>query len=81
MIGEAELRALPSRAFVPNPARGPIIEETTLLKALRKGWIAGAALDTHYPMPPVAYLRRVAACTASEIFLFIPASKVRAFCA
>jgi len=54
IVGEAELRALPERAFVLNPARGPIVNEAALLRALREGWIAGAALDTHYiyPMPP-----------------------------
>jgi phosphoglycerate dehydrogenase-like enzyme len=54
IIGERELRALPQRAFVLNPARGPLIQEAALLRALREGWIAGAALDTHYqyPMPP-----------------------------
>src|SRR5947207_1633408 len=54
MVGERELRALPSRAFLLNPARGPIVQEQALLKALREGWIAGAALDTHfaYPLPP-----------------------------
>lgn len=54
MVGAAELRALPSSAFVLNPARGPIVQEAALLQALREGWIAGAALDTHfaYPLPP-----------------------------
>ena len=54
IIGLAELEALPSHAYVLNPARGPIIEEQALLHALREGLIAGAALDTHYyyPMPP-----------------------------
>ena len=54
LIGERELQALPRRAFVLNPARGPIIREAALLRALRENWIAGAALDTHYhyPMPP-----------------------------
>ncbi len=53
-IGEKELRALRPTAFVLNPARGPLIQEEALLRALREGWIAGAALDTHYyyPMPP-----------------------------
>jgi phosphoglycerate dehydrogenase-like enzyme len=53
MIGEEQLRALPKTAFVLNPARGPIIQEEALLRALRENWIAGAALDTHYqyPMP------------------------------
>jgi phosphoglycerate dehydrogenase-like enzyme len=54
LVGEKELRALQRSAFVLNPARGPIIQEQALLAALREGWIAGAALDTHfaYPLPP-----------------------------
>ena len=54
LIGEKELRALPCSAFVLNPARGPLIQEQALLRALREAWIAGAALDTHYqyPLPP-----------------------------
>jgi phosphoglycerate dehydrogenase-like enzyme len=54
MIGPRELRALPPRAYLLNPARGPIVQEEALLRALREQWIAGAALDTHYtyPMPP-----------------------------
>jgi len=53
MIGEAELHALHRTAFILNPARGPIIQEKALIQALREGWIAGAALDTHfaYPLP------------------------------
>lgn len=54
MIDERELRALPPHAFLLNPARGPIVQEAALLRALQEKWIAGAALDTHYnyPMPP-----------------------------
>lgn len=53
IIGEEELKCLPRSAFILNPARGPLIQEEALLKALRESWIAGAALDTHYyyPMP------------------------------
>jgi phosphoglycerate dehydrogenase-like enzyme len=51
MVGVGELRALPRSAFVLNPARGPIIQEQAMLQALRDGWIAGAALDTHYAYP------------------------------
>ena len=54
MLGEEQFQALPRTAFVLNPARGPIIQEQALLRALTEGWIAGAALDTHfaYPLPP-----------------------------
>lgn len=53
IVGQRELRTLPPTAFVLNPARGPLIRQPALLQALREGWIAGAALDTHYeyPMP------------------------------
>jgi phosphoglycerate dehydrogenase-like enzyme len=53
IVGERELQSLPRNAFVLNPARGPLIQEQALLKALESGWIAGAAIDTHYyyPMP------------------------------
>jgi phosphoglycerate dehydrogenase-like enzyme len=51
MMGEDEFRTLPRTAFVLNPARGPIIQEAALLRALEEGWIAGAALDTHYAYP------------------------------
>lgn len=61
IVGEAELRALRPTACVLNPARGPLIQEQALLRALREGWVAGAALDTHYhyPMPPDHPLWRI----------------------
>ncbi len=54
IVGEDELRTLPRHCLLLNPARGPLVKEEALLRALREGWIAGAALDTHYhyPMPP-----------------------------
>jgi len=53
IVGAAELKMLPDHAFLLNPARGHLVQEAALLEALRLGWIAGAALDTHYhyPMP------------------------------
>ena len=51
MIGEPELRALPRTSYLLNPARGPIVQEQPLLRALQERWIAGAALDTHYQYP------------------------------
>jgi len=54
IVGEKELRALPRTAYLLNPARGPLVQEKPLLRALQEAWISGAALDTHYhyPMPP-----------------------------
>jgi phosphoglycerate dehydrogenase-like enzyme len=51
IVGEAELRALPRTCFLLNPARGALIEQAALLRALSEGWIAGAAIDTHYEYP------------------------------
>lgn len=45
MIGEAELRAMKPTAYLVNVARAAIIEEEPLYRALKEGWIAGAALD------------------------------------
>ena len=45
MIGERELRKMKKTAFLINAARGPIIEEKALIKALKEGWIKGAGLD------------------------------------
>ena len=54
LIGEAELRAMNPSAFLVNIARGPVIVEEALVRALREGWIAGAALDVFdkEPLPP-----------------------------
>jgi phosphoglycerate dehydrogenase-like enzyme len=54
IMGKPELQALPRTAFLLNPSRGPLVQEQPLIEALTEGWIAGAALDTHYhyPMPP-----------------------------
>ncbi|HEV2583288.1 MAG TPA: D-2-hydroxyacid dehydrogenase [Ktedonobacteraceae bacterium] len=45
LIGEAELRAMRQDAYLVNVARGRIVDEAALIRALREGWIAGAGLD------------------------------------
>jgi phosphoglycerate dehydrogenase-like enzyme len=54
MIGEAELRAMKPSACLINIARGPVTVEADLIRALREGWIGGAALDVfdQEPLPP-----------------------------
>lgn len=53
MIDETALRLMKPNAFLVNIARGGVIDETALVRALREGWIAGAALDVfeHEPLP------------------------------
>ncbi len=45
LIGEEELRSMKSNAYLVNIARGRVIDEQALIRALREGWIAGAGLD------------------------------------
>lgn len=54
MIDESALRAMNSHAYLINVARGAVVDEPALLKALTEGWIGGAALDTFFtePLPP-----------------------------
>lgn len=44
-IGKEEFEAMKKSAFLINTARGPIVHEMELIKALKENKIAGAALD------------------------------------
>lgn len=52
LIGEGELGSMKKTSFIVNTARGAIIDEKALIKALKKEWIAGAALDVFEKEPP-----------------------------
>jgi phosphoglycerate dehydrogenase-like enzyme len=54
MIGERELRQMKKTAYFVNIARGALVDEDALVRALREGWIAGACLDAfaQEPLPP-----------------------------
>ncbi len=54
MIGAHQLRQMPTQAWLINIARGAVVDESALIKALQTGEIAGAALDVFVeePLPP-----------------------------
>ena len=53
-IGAHELGLMKPTAYIINPARGHIIDETALYNALKNRTIAGAAIDTWYQYPESA---------------------------
>jgi D-3-phosphoglycerate dehydrogenase len=52
MFGEKEFRAMKRTAFFLNVARGGIVDEKALCRALQERWIAGAGLDVLNQEPP-----------------------------
>ncbi len=52
-IGEPELRRMKRTAYLVNAARGPVLHEAALVRALREGWIAGAGLDVYEDEPRI----------------------------
>jgi D-3-phosphoglycerate dehydrogenase len=61
LMGERELRLMKPTAFLINTARGAIVDEDALVKALKEKWIAGAALDVYSeePLPKEHPLREM----------------------
>ncbi len=51
LLGEAQLRLMKKSAYLINTARGAIVDEAALLRALHEKWIAGAALDAFVVEP------------------------------
>ena len=54
LIGPEQFEQMRSAAYLVNTARGPIVDEAALVKALRNGEIAGAGLDVYEHEPQLA---------------------------
>jgi glycerate dehydrogenase len=52
LIGEKELRSMKRSAILINTARGGIVDEPALRRALAEGWIGGAGFDVLANEPP-----------------------------
>jgi len=51
LIGEKEFKQMKPSAYFINTARGSIVDEPALIKALQEKWIAGAGLDVFEKEP------------------------------
>jgi phosphoglycerate dehydrogenase-like enzyme len=51
LLGEAQFRKMKPSAYLINTARGALVDEAALARALHEGWIAGAALDAFVTEP------------------------------
>jgi glyoxylate reductase len=51
MISERELKLMGPEHYLINAARGPIVDEKALVRALKEGWIKGAGIDVYEKEP------------------------------
>jgi glyoxylate reductase len=51
LLGETQLRRMKPAALLINTARGALVDEAALVRALNEGWIGGAALDAYSTEP------------------------------
>jgi phosphoglycerate dehydrogenase-like enzyme len=81
LVGAAELALMKPTARLINTSRGPIVDEPSLIKALRSHAIAGAAIDVfdQEPLPPQHPLRNMNNVLATPHIGYVTDSLYRTF--
>ena len=88
IVNADRLRSMKPSAYLINTARGPVVDQAALTRALTEGWIAGAGIDVFEVEPcpaddPLLRLDNVilsphSLCWTDECFAGIGAADVRA---
>jgi phosphoglycerate dehydrogenase-like enzyme len=81
LVGQSELGLMKPSARLVNTSRGPIVDEAALVEALRKGQIAGAAIDVFdiEPLPPNHALRQLDTVVATPHIGYVSRDLYRVF--
>ena len=83
LIDEAALRSMKPTAYLVNTARGPLVDEAALARALAEGQIAGAAIDVFEvePLPADSPLLKLDNVTLTQHVAGVTHESMRAMTA
>ena len=81
LVGAAELARMKPASRLINTSRGPIVDESSLIKVLRSHAIAGAAIDVfdQEPLPPQHPFRSMDNVLATPHIGYVSESLYRTF--
>ncbi|TDC67631.1 D-2-hydroxyacid dehydrogenase family protein [Streptomyces hainanensis] len=81
LLGEAELRRMRPTARLVNTSRAALVDQTALARALREGWIAGAAVDVYdaEPLPADHEFRTLPGLLATPHLGYVTEATYRTF--